>query len=154
MAKDRESWCAAVHGVTKSWTRLRDWTELKLTTLAILSDSYHRHIINEMLIALPQWPRYNNYKHKLDVLGLPWWLSGKASTHPPMQRTWVWPITLEDCIWHKAMTPVSYNYWTCALEAGICNCWAHKPQLLKPHALEPMLNNKRRHCSEKPMRHS
>ena len=25
---DRESWCAAVHGVTKSWTWLNDWTEL------------------------------------------------------------------------------------------------------------------------------
>ena len=25
---DREAWCAAVHGVTKSWTRLSDWTEL------------------------------------------------------------------------------------------------------------------------------
>ena len=27
MVKDREAWCAPVHGVTKSWTRLRDWTE-------------------------------------------------------------------------------------------------------------------------------
>ena len=25
---DRETWCAAVHGVEKSWTRLSDWTEL------------------------------------------------------------------------------------------------------------------------------
>ena len=24
----RDAWCAAVHGVTESWTRLRDWTEL------------------------------------------------------------------------------------------------------------------------------
>ena len=23
---DREAWCAAVHGVTKSWTRLSNWT--------------------------------------------------------------------------------------------------------------------------------
>ena len=28
---DREAWCAAVHGVTKSWTRLSDWTELNWT---------------------------------------------------------------------------------------------------------------------------
>ena len=26
---EREASCAAVHGVTKSWTRLSDWTELK-----------------------------------------------------------------------------------------------------------------------------
>ena len=25
---DREAWSAAIHGVAKSWTRLRDWTEL------------------------------------------------------------------------------------------------------------------------------
>ena len=28
MVKDREGWCAAVHGVTKSWTRLSDWTTI------------------------------------------------------------------------------------------------------------------------------
>ena len=26
MLKDRETWCGAVHGVTKSWTWLSDWT--------------------------------------------------------------------------------------------------------------------------------
>ena len=28
LVMDREAWCAGIHGVTKSWTRLRDWTEL------------------------------------------------------------------------------------------------------------------------------
>ena len=28
LVMDREAWSAAVHGVTKSWTRLSDWTEL------------------------------------------------------------------------------------------------------------------------------
>ena len=27
---DREAWHAAIHGVAKSQTRLRDWTEIKL----------------------------------------------------------------------------------------------------------------------------
>ena len=30
LVMDREAWHAAIHGVTKSWTRLSDWTKLKL----------------------------------------------------------------------------------------------------------------------------
>ena len=28
LVMDREAWRAAVHGVTKNWTRLSNWTEL------------------------------------------------------------------------------------------------------------------------------
>ena len=36
---DREAWRAAVHGVAKSWTRLRDWTELNWSSLFLLCQS-------------------------------------------------------------------------------------------------------------------
>ena len=34
MVRDREAWCAADHGVAKSWTRLGNWTTTKLASLS------------------------------------------------------------------------------------------------------------------------
>ena len=46
LVMDRKAWRAAIHGVTKSRTQLRDWTELKLATLLSLD------LINGMLTTL------------------------------------------------------------------------------------------------------
>ena len=40
LVMDREAWHAVVHGVAKSWTRLRDWTELNWILLLTMSCYY------------------------------------------------------------------------------------------------------------------
>ena len=51
LVMDREAWRAAIHGVAKSWTRLSDWTELKIgTSFQIFTDIFK--LICEFLISL------------------------------------------------------------------------------------------------------
>ena len=35
LVMDREAWSAVIHGVTKSWTRLSNWTELNLIIVVL-----------------------------------------------------------------------------------------------------------------------
>ena len=49
LVMDREAWCASVHGVTKNYTRLRDWTELR----EILNHTSIYHFLQPFVFHLP-----------------------------------------------------------------------------------------------------
>ena len=55
----REAWRAGVHGVTKSWTWLSDWTELAIVKLYERMQEKERESIAENLLI---WMRSGNTK--------------------------------------------------------------------------------------------
>ena len=70
---DREAWCAAVHGVTNSWTRLSDWTEVRPTG----------------------WPTLIWRKSSYLWAG---WLHIKKKKSPPISQKMKWIMLSKVCI--------------------------------------------------------
>ena len=81
-----------------------------------------------------------------------WVVAQWLRIHLPRQGTRVRALVQEDPTCRGATKPVHHNYWACALEPASHSYWAHVPQLLKPAHLEPLLQHKRSHRNEKPMR--
>ena len=57
MVVDREGWRAAIHGVTKSWTQLSDWTELTEFLSLHVNDVYRTFFIEFTLLVLHNFKR-------------------------------------------------------------------------------------------------
>ena len=81
LVMDRKAWPAVIHGVAKSWTRLSDWTELKLLPRLLLSKEsqnignykkctpYHREfVVKEIgfLLPLKEWASYTKCYNNLN----------------------------------------------------------------------------------------
>ena len=81
LVMDRKAWCAAIHGVTKSWTQLSDWTELNW----ILPDYWNSSVKNFWM----QMASRNKATIEIFVEYKPGWVSdwsrrygiGKFPTH-------------------------------------------------------------------------
>ena len=82
LVMDREAWRAAIHGVTKSQTRLSDWTELTEGFHLFVCFTFHWFLLIFIAVFLPLalslWKKYSyffnlpRWKLRLLILDLPY----------------------------------------------------------------------------------
>ena len=88
LVMDREAWRAVIHGVAKSWTRLRDWTEPNWTWISNVPKSrFLKSLLFRMLPLDPfyllylEWHAHCHLRfgHRSGMLHGKWNILGKSS---------------------------------------------------------------------------
>ena len=161
--EDRGVWCAIVHEVTKSWTRLSDWIRTRKTK-GIKTQLYLKrtwlHLQTDVL-RFATSASASSFQSPLSIALMSQFalqtftlpsLKNKPGTsflvvhcvriHLPMQRTQIRSLVQEHSTCCGTSKPVCHNYWVSML------------QLLKPTCLEPVLHNRGNHHNEKLTHHN
>ena len=135
--KDREAWCAAVHGVTRSWTQMSNW----ITPGTLILDFPPPKLWERNFFCLSHSVCGTKGLKKTGSwasLVVQW-----LRIHLPMQGTQAQSLVQEYSICWGITKPMCHNYWARALASVSCNCWSLS-------TLEPLLH-KGSHCNERPV---
>ena len=116
-------------------------------------------LLDETNSAVPTHNELESSKEIFCIYKLKTWAKGSpggsvAKSSPANAGDMGSSLIWKDPTYCWATKPMSHNYWACTLEPRSSNYWAHVCSSWSWHTLEPMLCDKRSHCSEKPAHHN
>ena len=141
MVKDREAWCAAVHGVAKSQTWLSDWTTAKpFFALSFFYKLPSKHYLVQILSC--SWDsHWNTWASSLGPCGLNniWSISGEFCACIERWRRWT---ATEEALSSQVQLPIIHGLprWLGGKEST-CQCRRQVRSLGQEDPLENKMTN-------------